>query len=102
MDYISVDKKSIPYSVDIRIKEVTYTFTFNYNSLGDFFTVDLKRGGDVLARGEKIVYGSPMFMASFDERYPQRPIIPLDRSLSKDRVGWRELGEDVFLFMPEV
>ena len=102
MEYIPIMKESIPYSTDIRITGTTYTFTFNYNSEGDFFTVDLSRNGDVLVEGEKIVYGNPLFLTYFDEKFPQRPIIPLDRSLSKDKVGWRELGEDVFLFMPEV
>jgi len=102
MEYIRVDKDSIPYSVDIRIAGTTYTFTFNYNSEGDFFTVDLAKNGDVLAIGEKVVYGSPLFLSYLTEQFPMRPIIPIDFSQSKDRVGWRELGEDVFLVVPEV
>ena len=102
MNILLVSKQDVPYSVDIRIAGTTFTFTFNYNSQGDFFTVGLERNGDVLVYGEKIVYGKPLFMSSFDERFPQRPVIPLDRAMSKEYVGWRELENDVFLFVPEV
>ena len=102
MDYIRVEKNAIPYHADIRIEGTTYTFTFNYNSEGDFFTVDLERSGQVLARGEKVVYGSPLFLSYLTEDFPVRPIIPVDFSGTEERVGWRELGENVFLAVPEV
>ena len=102
MDYIRVEKNAIPYHADIRIEGTTYTFTFNYNSEGDFFTVDLEQNGEILARGEKVVYGSPLFLSVVDGRFPKRPIVPFDPAGEKDRVGWKELGEDVFLFVPEV
>jgi len=99
MRFLPVFKNDIPYSCDIRIAGTTFNFTFNYNSQGDFFTVDLEKGDEVLAVGEKVVYGRAMFSSFLDARFPAWPIIPFDMAASVDRVGWRELGSDVFLFV---
>ena len=99
MQTLPVFKNDIPYSADIRIEGTTFTFTFNYNSDGDFFTVDLSKNGEVLAIGEKAVYGSPLFAPYLDDRFPMLPIIPLDASGQSDRVGWQELGSEVFLYL---
>ena len=99
MRFIPVFKNDIPYSANMRIKDTTYTLTFNYNSQGDFFTVDLAKDEDVLAVGEKVIYGRAMFSSFLDARFPAWPIIPFDMADSVDRVGWRELGSDVFLFV---
>jgi len=96
---LPIDKNSIPYSANYRIKGETFTFTYNYNIEGDFFTVDLEQNGTILAQGEKIVYGRPLFMAYLTEDFPLRPIIPLDFSGKSERVGWDGLQEDVFLYV---
>jgi len=101
MKHIPVFKESLPYHADFRIAGTTYTFTFNYNSEGDFFTIDLERNGDVLVQGEKIVYGRALFLSVLDERFPDYPIVPIDFSMQVDRVGWRELGNDVYLVVLE-
>jgi len=99
MRYMPVFKDSIPYSADFRIKDTSYTFTFNYNAEGDFFTVDLKKGDEVLVVGEKITYGKALFSSFLDERFPVWPIIPFDMADNVTRAGWRELENDVFLFV---
>jgi len=102
MKIIHVEKKVIPYSADIRVAGTTYTFTFNYNAEGDFFTVDLARsdrGDEVLALGEKITLGRALFVSYVDERFPLLPIIPIDLSMQVEKVGWKELGESVFLYV---
>ncbi len=98
MNIMPVNKNEMPYSADIRIQGTTYTFTFNYNAEGDFFTVDLTRNGEILVLGEKVVYGSPLFASYLDERFPLSPVIPVDLSAQSERVGWQELNESVFLF----
>lgn len=102
MQYLPIAKRAIPYSVDIKIEGITFEFTFNYNSDGDFFTVDLARNGEQLVNGEKIVYGRPLFMTYFTEQFPLKMILPMDGSLEESRVGWEELQETVYLYMPGV
>lgn len=99
LDYIPVDKNAIPYHADIRIKGTTYTFGFNYNSQGDFFTVDLWKNGTELAKGEKISYGRTLWHQYADDRFPMCGVIPFDPAGEADRVGWDELGESVLLYI---
>lgn len=99
MLHLPVEKEAIPYSVDIRVAGMTYTFTFNYNAEGDFFTVDLVQNEEILVLGEKIVYGRALFTSYLDERFPPAAIIPVDLSMQADQVGWNELGESVFLYV---
>ena len=102
IQYLPIIKRAIPYSVEIQIEGVTFEFTFNYNAYGDFFTVDLARGGEQLVNGEKVVYGRPLFMTYFTERFPLKMILPMDGSLEETRAGWEELQETVYLYMPGV
>lgn len=95
MWYIEIDRDAIPYRFDMRLNGVTWTFEVRYNSEYDFFTIDLYRGEESIAVGEKIVYGLPLFE---EEMKPVR-IVPLDLSGNADRVGWNELGETVFLYL---
>ena len=101
-EYIPIYKDAIPYVFDIKLKGKIYTFEVNYNADGDYFTLDLYKQGKMIALGEKIVYGSPLFETYRDERFPQVKITPLDRNRNKDRVGYDELGEDVFLYVEEL
>jgi len=49
--------------------------------------------------GEPLVYGSPLFSAFYDERFPGVALVPLDPSGRSQRVGWAELGESVYLYL---
>lgn len=98
---LHINKNDIPYSTDIRVAGETFIFTFNYNAEGDFFTVDLTKNGEVLALGEKIVYGRALFISYADERFPKAAIVPIDLALNRDWVGWAELENDVFLYVVE-
>ncbi len=102
MEYLPVAKQDIPYSVNINVEGTTFEFTFNYNAVGDFFTVDLARGGEQLVNGEKVVYGRPLFMTYFTEEFPLKMILPLDGAMEESRVGWQELQETAYLYMPGV
>ena len=101
MQIITIDKQTIPYRTTIRLAGTSYTFTFHYNLQADRFTVDLSRGGEDLVVGEPLVYGSPLFSAFYDERFPEVALVPLDPSGRSQRVGWAELGETVFLYVVE-
>lgn len=96
---IHVNKQAIPYTADIRLAGETFTFTFNYNAEGDFFSIDLAKDDEVLCRGEKITYSRALFQAVATEAFPKTVIVPLDRAGESKRVGWQDLGENVFLYV---
>ncbi len=98
-EYIEIEKELIPYRFDIEIEEELYTFEVHHNNDFDFFTVDLEKNSEVLAVGEKIVYGIPLFDAIWDERFPSVAIIPYDFSEQNTVVNWNTLNESVFLFI---
>lgn len=99
MQIISIDKQSIPYRTTIRLGKISYTFIFRYNLIADLFTVDLMKGDEILAIGEPLIYGTPLFGNFYDERFPECAFIPFDPSEKVTRVGWHELGESVFLYI---
>ncbi|PAD73667.1 phage baseplate plug family protein [Paenibacillus campinasensis] len=101
MEYIDIEKEQIPYRFDISIADEVFTFEVHYNAEYDFFTVDLERDGDVLAVGEKLVYGMPLFYDVMDNRFPKLPIVPYDESELSTAVTWETLGTSVFLYVIE-
>ncbi len=77
VQYIDVNVARVPYSFSVKLTDRTYTFTIKYNELGGFFTTDLLDiNGNVLAFGEVIRYGRPLFNVVEDERFPIPVIIP--------------------------
>ncbi|MGC6588021.1 phage baseplate plug family protein [Paenibacillus sp. Dod16] len=101
MEYIDIEKEQTPYRFDISLAEENFTFEVHYNAEYDFFTVDLERDGDVLAVGEKLVYGMPLFYDIMDNRFPKLPIVPFDESDKSRAVTWETLGKSVFLYVIE-
>lgn len=101
MEYIDIEKNLIPYRFDISIAEEVFTFEVHYNADFDFFTVDLEKDGEVIAVGEKLVYGTPLFYDVMDHRYPKLPIVPYDESEQQSNVTWETLSVSVFLFVIE-
>lgn len=101
MDYIDIEKEQIPYRFDIELAEEMFTFEVHYNADYDYFTVDLEKDDEVLATGEKLIYGLPLFIDIMDHRFPKIPIIPYDESEKSSAVTWEALGESVFLFVIE-
>lgn len=101
MDYIDIEKDLIPYRFDISLANVMYTFEIHYNDSGDFFTIHLERDGEVLVRGEKIVYGVQLFQDSWDDRFPAIAILPYDESENAVAVTWETLSTSVFLYVLE-
>lgn len=99
MEYMDIEKKNIPYRFDIALNGPVFTFEVHYNPEYDFFTVDLERDGTLLAQGEKLVYGVPLFQDTGDSRFPQVLIVPYDESGTSDAVTWATLSERVFLYI---
>lgn len=99
MQIIPIDKQSIPYQTTIRLTDNSFIFTFLYNLQADLFTVNISTSKEILALGEPLIYGMPLFWTYFDERFPGVALIPIDPTGVSTRVGWAELGASVFLYI---
>lgn len=99
MNYININKDLIPYTFDITLEGETYTFRINYNNVGDFFTVDLMREGEVIVLGEKLVYAKPLFLTAGHRDIPRVDILPFDLSGGVSRITFENLNESVFLYL---
>lgn len=97
MNYIEIDKESIPYSFEMQLENVSWEFEIRYNADYDFFTIDLLRAEELIVSGEKLIYGKPLFENV--QTKPSIPIIPFDESGNAKRVGWDELENNVFLYL---
>lgn len=95
---IPIDKENIPYQFEIELAGNVFVFEINHNVEHNFFTFDLFKDDEVLALGEKLVYGSPLFSYA-DERFPEVTITPKDKSGNETRVTYDNFGETVFLFV---
>ena len=94
---INIEKELIPYSFEIELGVELFQIGVEYNSVGDFFTIELSKDGEILVSNEKIVYGEPLFSEIYDARYPAPTIIPIDPAGNETRVGWDNLNKTVFL-----
>ncbi len=102
LSYLPINKEALPYEFNIKLAEETFIFTINYNLEHDFFTVDLAKGDETLALGEKIVYGRPLFSAYADDRFPKVAIIAYDiagQESIASTVNWENLMISVFLYI---
>ena len=103
VQYIAIDVSRVPYTFSVKLTDRTYSFTVKYNATGKFFTIDLYDvNGNVLAFGEIVRYGRPLFNVVEDERFPIPVIIPsciTDDSISE--VTWENFGKDVKLYLHE-
>ncbi len=101
VEYLAIDVSRIPYSFSVKLVDKTYSFTVKYNDIGKFFTADLLDvNGNVLAFGEIIRYGRPLFNVVEDERFPIPVIIPC--CITSDdisEVTWENFGKDVKLYL---
>lgn len=101
VSYIEVDTSKVPYSFAVKLDDRTYAFTVKYNDAGGFYTVDLLDvNGEVLAFGEVIRYGRPLFNVVEDERFPLPVIIPTCiASDAVSEVTQENFGKDVKLYL---
>jgi hypothetical protein len=99
MEYIDIDKIMIPYRFEVSIKNETFTFEIRYNTIDDFFTVDLYKNDKIIILGEKIIYGKPLFLNAHYKDIPKVDILPYDLSQTTDRVTYENLNNKVFLYL---
>ncbi len=97
---IPIAKRSLPYSMDIRLGANTYRWLWQYISWGDYFTVDLALNGNIVCRGEKLVYGNMLWRYLERDTLPGVPLVPLDLSGQETRAGWEQMGDTVHLYAP--
>lgn len=86
----------------MKLSDKTYSFTIRYNDTGGFFTLDLSvtATGEVLAYGDPIRYGRPLFGPIEDERFLCRSSFPCaSRGTMWTPVTWENLGEEVKLYL---
>lgn len=101
IEYIDIDAEKVPYSFSIKLQDKTYTFTIKYNHVGKFYTADLTDTNEnVLAFGEIIRYGRPLFNVVENEYFPIPVIIPFclsDENISE--VTSKNFGREVKLYL---
>ena len=105
VEYIDIDTSKVPYTFSVKLADKTYSFVIRYNDVGGFFTADLSIAstGKLLAYGDPIRYGRPLFGSIEDEPVPlARHSSPSVWSGDKiDTVTWDNLGNDVKLYLFE-
>lgn len=104
VDYIDIDTSKIPYDFSVKLGDKTFSFTIRYNEVGGFFTADLAVAatGEVLAYGDPLRYGRPLFGTIEDERFPLPVIIPLCLTGDNvDAITWENMGKTVKLYLYE-
>jgi len=107
MNYLPIDKKSVPYRFEVQLKGKTYTFDVLYNTTGDFFTINLYKSDQLIYAGEKIDYNRYLFCTRLENGkivtnhpdIPQVILVPYDPAGKAKRVGWDELGDQVLVFI---
>ena len=103
VEYIDIDASKVPYSFTIKLTDKTFFFTVKYNDIGGFYTIDLLDiNQNVLAFGEIVRYGRPLFNVVEDERFPIPVIIPLCiTGEGVSEVTKDNFGKDVKLYLYE-
>lgn len=99
MKYFNIDKNLIPYEFEVVINKQTFQFEMNYNSVGDFFTISVKKDHDLIISNYKIVYGVPLFENFKHLNVPKVWIFPYDTTKRAERITYENLNEDVFLYV---
>lgn len=99
MKYIDINKDLIPYRFEMTLGEKTYIFEIGYNTLEDYFTIDLLKEDEPIVLGEKIVYGKPLFLSAQHKDIPNINIMPYDLSENTNRITFENMNKDVFLFI---
>lgn len=99
MKFINIDKNQIPYEFEIVLADVTFQFELNYNSVGDFFTVSLKKDHVKIIDNYKVVYDVELFENLKHLGVPRVIIKPFDTTGNSNNISYENLNEDVFLYV---
>ena len=101
MKRLEINKTLIPYYFYIVFAGERFKMEVNYNQTGDFFTIALWAGDELLCAGEKVVYGIPLFRDISDRRFPKVTITPLDASNQTNEATYGMVGITVFLVVED-
>ena len=98
-DRIIIAKDLVPYELEISLADTSFIIGVDYNRTGDFFTLSLSDiDGNIINRGEKLVYNMELWLDTYDVRkYPCLTIKPADQSGTVEQTTWGNLGEKVAL-----
>lgn len=99
MKYIDIEKEKIPYRFEIVLNNETFQFEVFYNTVGDFFTVDLYKNHQLILYGEKITLDVPLFNDYAYLEIPKVIVKPGDTTRQALRITYDNLNEDVFLYV---
>lgn len=97
MQIIEINKSLIPYDFNISLGGEFFNFRVDYNTTGDFFTLELKKDGKILCAGEPIIYGKRLFCDVRNTHFPTVEIIPHDPSGGYNAVTYENLSDGVYL-----
>lgn len=105
MGVIEIDKTLVPYSFNVELSGLVYTFTINYNFLFDYFTVDLALGDTILVSGEKLVLNEILFRdlvedkdGNLNSNFPSEILFPAASDDSIERITYDNFGSEVQLY----
>lgn len=97
-DRIIVNKDLIPYSFEIILGGNLFKLLFKHNEEGDFYTVTLYKDGEIVAAGEPLIYGVPLFNDIYiPNDFPSVDIVPLDESGEHNVITKENFNETVYL-----
>ena len=98
-DTIIINKTLIPYNFDISLGSDVFNLRVDYNNVGGYFTIGLKKDGKTLCAGEPIVYGKRLFEDVWKPSFPAIDIVPFDPSGSYNAVTYNNLCDGVLLII---
>ena len=98
-DRLPINKELVPYKFEMAFGDTLFNVGVDYNRTGDFFVLSLEDvDGNMICRGEKLVYGQELWADSYDVRkYPCLTIKPNDPSGTVNKITWDNFGTKVFL-----
>ena len=99
MNFIEIAKEQIPYQFELRIKDEIFQFEVFYNSVGDYFTLNLYKDHNLVLYGEKLVYNVVLFDNFKHLEIPKMKVKPYDTTGNSERITFENLNEDVFLYV---
>lgn len=98
---LTIEKSLVPYDFDIVLGGALFNITVDFNNTGRFFTLGLKRNGEVICSGDPIVYGRKLFSDVKNDKFPTIDIVPLDLSGGYNVVTRENLCDGVLLIVDD-
>lgn len=105
MQYIPINKETLPEQFELNFGGENYTLRFDYNLTYDFFSVSSYRmteeGRKPIVEFEKLVLEKPLWSDFIPEVGIGYDMIPMDLSGLEDQITWDNFGKTVFLYVDD-